>query len=214
MMARFVTGFLALLLVLPVFSQKVGAKVDLSLNTFHITPPDGGSAQGEKGSTLAGFSGGLFAIIPASKGFSCRVELLYSRKGMRKSPLQSGGGWVDVTVPSRALDYIQIPILLQYEHRLSDKAGLTVVSGVYRAFLFHARGYSSAVAGSWDIEDEFKDTDVGLVFGVGSVLRLNQTFDLLLEARCNLGLTNVYKSDWDESRLRNRGFSLSAGIML
>lgn len=158
-----------------------GAKAGLNSATLI------GDIDGNK--SLIGFNAGVFAEITLADSFYLQPELFYSTQGTD-----------DYTfLPSKYklnLDYINLPIMFKYDvaNRFYLEAGPQV------GFLV------SAKRGDVDVKDDFESTDFGANFG----LSYGFTEKLFAQARYNIGLSDIDKSELTD-KVSNAVISFSLG---
>lgn len=158
---------LVLLASATLFAQapKYGIKAGLNLST--LTGP--GNAEWRPG-----FNAGFLSHIHITPAFSLQPEVVYSSQGA-KYP-------TDPEI-KRKLDYINIPVLLQYNF----DNGFRLQGGPQIGFLISAKDKVGDVELNTVDKDDFKTVDVSLPLGI-SYLSYS---GLGVDARYNLGLTNV-----------------------
>ncbi len=132
-----------------------------------------------------GLHAGLLGHIHLNRQFGLQPEIVYSMQGAK-----SGNTNLN-------LDYINIPVLLQY---MFD-SGFRIQAGPQIGFLVRAKAVSNS--STQDIKDDFKSIDAGLSFGA-SYIHTPTSFGI--DARYNLGLSNVSESSSIQSN--NRGFQI------
>jgi hypothetical protein len=150
---------------------------------------------------LPGFVGGLFLIWPSDGPLALQVEGLVSRKG---AELNAEGLNVRLTV-----DYIDMPILARLSTARSRAASFHVFGGPSVGVRFRAR-QRITIQGQTDEGDaggDIKRMDVGLVAGAGVDVG-HFTFD----ARHAWGLTNINDGNDEDTEIKNRVFSVMAGV--
>jgi hypothetical protein len=134
------------------------------------------------------FNIGGLAHIHLSKEFAIQPELLFSGQGAQQT--------ISGVAYRTNLNYLQIPVLLQY---MIGK-GLRLETGAQFGALVGAKnevGNSEA-----DVKNAYKAVDVAWVFGAGYLT--NSGFGL--DARYNLGLANI--NDVGSAKINNRVFSV------
>jgi len=149
-----------------------GAKAGLNLANIHVSPSEPGTSFKFNANVNAG---GL-AYIPLFNKLGLQPEVVYSGQGAKVESGNESGKY--------NIGYINVPVLLKYK----DPSGFFAEIGPQIGFLVNAKIKSSGV--SMDAKDVFKSTDVAGVFGIGYLSSLN----IGVDARYNLGLTNIAKS--------------------
>ncbi|MTG98868.1 MULTISPECIES: porin family protein [Myroides] len=173
---------------------KIGAKAGVNFANIN-----GSDANGD---TRTAFHIGAVAEIFINEKFSIQPELLYSAQGMKFDDIDEYYNDNTFITTSNTyttkLDYITIPVMAKYY----IFQGLNVQAGPQFAFNVAAKS-----AGE-DMKDVIKTFDFGLNFGLGYELPLG----LFVDARYNLGLSNVTKKIEGETlKAKNGVFQLSVG---
>jgi len=125
---------------------------------------------------IKGYNFGLFGHIHLNSQWAIQPELVYSAQGAINGDTKYN------------LDYINVPVLLQY---MFDN-GFRLQAGPQLGFLIRA-----------DNRDDLKPIDFGLSIGASYVV---PSTGFGIDARYNLGLSNINKDDAIKST--NRGFQL------
>lgn len=134
-----------------------------------------------------GFTGGAFADYRFSNLFALSADVLYSRQGTKDGS------------DKQNTDNLNIPVLANFYL----VKGLAVKAGFQPGFLLAANLKDED--GKTDVKDNMKTFDLSVPVG------LSYTFNcgLMLDARYNIGVTNVSKDDAVKGR--NSVWSLTAG---
>lgn len=136
-----------------------------------------------------GFNFGLLGHIHLNNQFAIQPEIVYSAQGAKQT--------VDNGTNKLNLDYINVPVLLQY---MFDN-GLRLQAGPQVGFLVSAK--SKTGNNSIDVKNDMNSIDFALSFG-GSYVFPATGFGI--DARYNLGLNNINKNGTVNST--NRGLQL------
>lgn len=136
-----------------------------------------------------GYNFGLLGHIHLSSKFAFQPELVYSAQGAKYK--------IDNVTTKYNLDYINIPLLIQY---MFDN-GFRIQAGPQAGFLISAK--SKANNNTTDNKNNLKTIDFGVSFGVSYVF---PPTGFGIDARYNLGLTNINKNSAVNST--NRGIQL------
>jgi hypothetical protein len=155
---------------------------------------NGNDAQGA--STLAGFNGGVYFKLPIASHLSIQPELLYSGQGFE----ETGGGITD----KQHINYFNIPVLLKYTHF----SGLFVETGIQAGILTSANFKGDGISGT--NKADFNSADFSWVVGVGFKI---PTTPLSIDARYNLGLSNIENSSGTSSSGTLHNGSFQIGLM-
>jgi len=155
----------------------------------------GSGSDGAK--TKVDFNGGAFAQIPLVNSFFLQPELVYSRQGAKAT---SDG--INFSVNQ---SYLNIPVLVKYHH----SSGFFGETGPQMGFLLAA----SVKAGgtTQDVKSSYKSTDFGWAFGLGYRL---SSIPAGIDARYNLGLTNIAAQDVSDQSLKNSVFQIGVFYVL
>jgi hypothetical protein len=126
-----------------------------------------------EGDVKAGFHVGALSHIHITPAFSLQPEVMYSTQGVKSS-----------SNSSLSLNYLNIPLLLQYNF----DNGFRLQGGPQIGFLTSAKAKSGDL--SVDVTDSYKDIDFSIPLGVGYL----SNSGLGVDARYNIGITNVVES--------------------
>lgn len=142
------------------------------------------------------FHVGAFATIMVSDNFGLQPELLYNSVG---SKVEIFGQ--DVV---NQFNYLSVPVMFRY----NPIDIFNIHAGPQFGFLLNAQSkYEND--DKTDI-DGTNGVDVGFGFGAGLDLPMGVTASL----RYNLGLTDIYDNDDDDSKITNNVFQISVGYKL
>lgn len=136
-----------------------------------------------------GFNFGFLGHIHLNNQFAIQPEIVYSAQGAMQN--------VDNGTNKLNLDYINVPVLLQY---MFDN-GLRLQAGPQVGFLVSAK--SKTGNNSIDVKNDMNLIDLALSFGASYVFPAT---GLGIDARYNLGLSNINKNGTVNST--NRGLQL------
>lgn len=131
--------------------------------------------------------GGL-AHIHLSKEFALQPELLFSGQGYKQT--------ISNVKYKTNLNYVQLPILLQY----MIGTGFRIETGPQFGALLSAKYKSGDV--SVDVKDQYKKIDAAWVFGAGYLIKNGFGID----ARYNLGLGKINNNN--NGKVSNRVFAV------
>lgn len=178
-----------LLVTTAVNAQDINLGLKGGLNVYNINN-DNNSEYDSK----VGFHAGLIGHIHLTRQFAVQPELVYSVQGAK---------YTNAGIESKLnLGYINIPVLLQY---MFDN-GFRLQAGPQVGFMLNAKTEIGDV--KTDVKDNFKTVDFGLGFGAGYVT----TSGFGIDARYNLGLSNINENDATKST--NRGFQAGVFYLL
>jgi hypothetical protein len=182
------------LLLLTVFSLaaanaqvQFGVKAGANFSNLSVSGDNGSEADTK---TKVGFHGGAFVSVPVFSEFTLQPELVFSSQGAKSD--MSGN---DFTLNS---NYLNIPVLLKY----NNESGFFAEIGPQLGFLMSAKVKSGGV--SADVKSAYQSTDVSGVLGIGYLIK---SVNVGIDARYNLGFTNIAKDSGDE-KLKNSVFQV------
>lgn len=172
------------LLVGNVSAQHANIGIKGGLNVFNIN-----NDNGSKYDPKVGFNLGLLGHIHLSKQVALQPEILYSGQGAKYTVAGT-----DVKIN---LDYVNVPVLLQY---MFDN-GFRLEVGPQVGFLVGAK--SKIGSTNTDIKNNLKSVDFALAGGIGYV---HPATGFGVDLRYNLGLININENTSVKST--NRGLQV------
>lgn len=140
-----------------------------------------------------GFNAGAVAKISVTEAFSVQPELLFSAQGAKA---EEGDGKLN-------LGYINLPIMAQY-----NTGGFILETGPQFGFMMSAK--MKAGDETEDIKDQLKGLDLGWGIGVG----YQTASGFGVNARYNLGLSNVIDEGSDEFKWKNSVIQIGVFYLL
>lgn len=162
---------------------QIGARAGYNMSNLRGDTPEGLDTK-----SLSGFHAGLFVEVPVSERFSVQPEVIYSTQGAKTE-----GEFLGVNGSTELkTQYINVPVLAKFY--IAD--GFNIQAGPQIGFLTGAEYESKVGSISTTVDDAtdgMKGTDFGLLLGAGYKAPMGLTID----ARYNLGLSNVYDEDSD-----------------
>ena len=171
-----------------------GVKIGANFSNLNFDSPDVPNFD-----RRTGLVAGVFVTIPASRHFDIQPEVLYSQKGAK---ISEAGDKATIE-----LDYVDIPVLARYTS--GGPASVQVFGGP--SFGLRTRARSKAEFGgttqTQDIKNDVKSSDIGLVVGAGL-----ESGRFTVDGRYQWGLTNINKDEFDTTKVKNRTFSVLAGV--
>jgi Outer membrane protein beta-barrel domain len=174
-----------------------GAKAGVNVSTLKLDPDEGEDAY----SSQLGLIAGGFALRRLTGRLDLEPEGLFSMKGG-----SADVGSVDAKV---RLDYVDVPVLLRYRIKGSDRRGIHAFGGPSFNFLVRARTISD-LGGTkieQDVTDDVERFELGVVGGVSVGFGR-----LMVEGRYTHGISDTDKDTDDELKIRNRMVSVLGGI--
>lgn len=188
-------SLVALVLASPAISwAQVGGGIKAGLNLSSIK---GFNDPGDSSSQRTGIAAGVFMTFGVAPIVAIQPEVLFSMQGSRLH-FTSGGVKSDATAK---IDYLQVPVLLRIGNSGGDTASVYGIVGPTVGILL------SAKQGSVDFKDELKQSQVGVVAGVGVTLTR-----FLAEARYTYDLSDFNKTSTANGQ-RNRVISFLVGVV-
>ena len=193
---------LALLIAAPLQAQTtLGVKGGINIANVSVSEVDLPDVLDSK----TGFVGGAFVNLTLGSLFALQPELLYSQKGFKASegPLEAKLG----------TNYIEIPVLLKAQFKLAMLRP-AIYAGPVLSMETSCNVDVIGVSVDCDEDDGFVDrkkSDWGAVFGANVDFFLGPVM-LLLDARYQLGLTNLADVENADESVKNRVWQIMAGI--
>lgn len=148
-----------------------------------------------------GFAGGLFVVVPMSDRIAFQGEALFSQKGTSFSG-NGGEGTLE-------LDYLDVPLLVRVGSRSSGETSFHAFAGPSVGLKLRSN-LTATFEGETedeDIDDDVEAVDFGLVVGAG--LDFGR---FTVDGRYAWGLRNVLSVEPEEMEIKNRVFSIMAGV--
>ncbi len=197
----------ALLLTLPtvVAGQTLGFRGGLSLATL-----EGDNVENPSSRTAVNFGG--FFNVPVSNVLGVQVGVGLVQKGGEETEAGAVG--------KLKLNYLEIPLLLTFSPPTTGNVGFDFFVGPALGFKTGPCTVSRSQGGltvSVDCDDPQLDTplksvDLGGMVGAGLNIGLTPTLSLVLDGFYDLGLTNIDDSGDVDNDVKNRAFSILAGL--
>jgi hypothetical protein len=173
----------------------IGIKAGPNFSTI-----DTESSPGTNYKNRAGFHGGAFVLIKAAQ-FGIQPEIIFSQQGSK------------VEINSQDFEsnfsYLNIPIIV----KLYTVAGINIQAGPQFGFITKAERPLRDQFNNYSLQDA-KDTMKGSEFSLGLGLGWDLPFGLTVDARYNLGLSNVYDDAQQSGEAKNQVFQFSLGYKL
>jgi hypothetical protein len=167
-------------------SAQIQYGVKAGYNLATVTQSGSSNVDGLK--SKSDFSGGLLASIPLFSSFYLQPEVMYSGQGTQAT---ESGETVKLNY-----SYINVPVLFKYQHA----SGVFAETGPQVGFLLSAKAKADGV--NEDVKSQSQSVDFSWAFGLGYKI---PKMGLGIDARYNLGLTNITKDDGDE-KVKNSVF--------
>jgi hypothetical protein len=186
------------------FAQGITAKGLLAGLNLASVSGDDMEVDGVDPSSSMGFAGGAFLVFGFSDNLGFRPEVQYGQHGAK---WEEGGDKVTAKV-----DYLDIPLLLQFTVPTEGSISPFLIAGPYVAFNLSAKvvfDVEGMDLPDLDIKDETKSLDYGLIFGAG--VAINDMIEIT--ARYGMGLTSTDDTEEDLD-IKNKTIHFTAGIRL
>ncbi|MHC9088671.1 porin family protein [Tenacibaculum sp. IMCC1] len=138
-----------------------------------------------------GYLFGIATNIQLKNELSLQIELNYERKvvSVFSPEFEINGVKINSFRNYDLYDFMTLPVLLRYE--VGEKSPFYINGGVFLGYLLSARERVNDGDLSEDLSEYFTDFDLGLSIGVGKIFLLDNSNELFVELRNNLGLTNI-----------------------
>ncbi len=171
----------------------------------------GGDDSGDSDSSL-GLSGGAFLSVGVNESWAIRPGVYYVQKGAEGS---EGTSEFEFN-----LDYIEVPVLLEFRVPTTGAMGVHLFGGPAVALEVNCdiEASDGSVSGSVECDApelggfiDTKTVDFGLMLGGGIDFAASESVDIVIEGSYNLGLTSIDDSGADAD-LKNRAFQFHAGV--
>jgi hypothetical protein len=167
--------FLTAVIIVPLFSlAQFGIKA--GVNFANVT-----NASDINSGSESGFMAGIFLAPPSKGGMGFRTELIFSRQGYSYKT-NTNTGVVN-------LDYILLPQLMQ----INITKFFSIQLGAQMAFLINAKADSTTSSGSSSPYGEIMDFYNKFDYGFAGGIEIHPFKGLLVGARYNISLGNLYK---------------------
>ncbi len=164
-----------------------------------------------------GFSGGISFQYNVGEVISLRTNIAFERKGMISKDITAfdANGNPTGTLEQRVnFDYITIPLLVRAS--FGEKIQFFINAGPYFGYLISQKEVLSGPSNPTIILDKtkyYKPLDVGISAGLGCLIPIGDKFAFTLEARHNLGLTNVSdRPVYNNGTVKTNATTLLAGF--
>lgn len=193
---------LALLIAAPLQAQTtLGVKGGINIANVDTNIPDISDLAESK----TGFVGGGFATFGLGSLFALQPELLYSQKGFKA---EEGGQTAEL-----GLNYFEIPVLLKAQFKLAMLRP-AIYAGPVLSFETGCTFSFDGASEDCDAGEDFtnrKKNEWGAVFGANLDFFLG-SLTLILDARYQLGLTNLADVPEDDDEVKNNVWQIMAGL--
>ena len=187
---------------------QVGVKLGPTFSNLSIDPEDPDAEMGMRW----GIGGGAFLVVPLNPRFSLQFEALFTPKGSKTTG--AAGTEFEGLEGQLALDYLEFPMLLRVDGPRGGRQAFHVFGGPAIAYNTSARSELVVQGELFDngvsdnVRDQVNYFELGLVVGAG--MEFGRYF--IADARYAWGLTNVNDVEDDDTVIKNRAFTILAGI--
>lgn len=166
-----------------------------------------------------GFAVGGYILYPLNETITMRVEAMYSQKGAKmegEMPMYTTTStWPYYTVEmvdytaTMSIDYIEIPILFQYDIQSSGTMVPCVFAGPYLALKMSAKQkYEAGDESETEDLEDVRGMDYGIILGVGAKV----TDKVSIDARYSMGLATI--DDEGDFDAKHKVIAITAGYAL
>ena len=178
---------------------KIGAKAGVNFSTLSNV---------SKGEMLPGFYVGAVSEIKFTEKFSFQPELVYSSQGVKNVYSETIAGVTSNHHNHDKLGYINLPLLAKYYFT----KGLSVELGPQFGLLLKATNKDEVTTDGVEVKEDrdFKNEVNTFDFGIGAGLAYDLSNGFFVNARYNLGLTNLAPNAND--KVSNRVLSFGVGF--
>jgi hypothetical protein len=181
----------------------------------------GGSAELLGGDYKSGFGGGVAGELRLNEDWGWEFGLWYVQKGTQGtfSTNNSGQGFLprpdDTFDGTVALDYVEVPILVNVYFPAGDRVDVRGFIGPAFAFRTRARadGDLNGQSREIDLQDGLDDADITVMIGAGGRFELDR-FNVLVDFRWDIGATNISKVEGTTLRTSTVIVTAAVGIPL
>jgi hypothetical protein len=185
-----------------------GLKLGPTFSNVSVDPEDPDADTGMRW----GIGGGGFVTLPLNPRMSLQFEALFTPKGSKTSG--AAGTDFEGLEGQLALDYVEFPVLLRFDGSRTGRQSFNFFVGPAFGFNTSARNEIVVDGDLFDngvsdnIGDEVSNFDIGLVIGAG--MDFGRYF--VADVRYSWGFVNVNDIDDDDTVIKNRAFTILAGI--
>ena len=180
-----------------------GGKIGPTIATVVSDSPDQNGVYSRRVSV----GGGGFVVLPLNGHLALQIEGLYTPKGGK---LPAGEGATSTLM----LDYVEVPLLGRLTVARSRSGSFHVFGGPSAGLRINAK-YQVSTTGTVitngfadDVSAAVERFELGMIAGGG----LDAGQHLVIDARYFWGLTDVNRDVSDGNHLRNRAFTILAGL--
>jgi hypothetical protein len=179
-----------------------GVKAGVNFANFKIDPEDDDMDFDRRTGLIAG----AFLVVPVSPQFAIQPEALFSMKGVTIPRIEDGDSDAEGRIK---LDYLDVPVLARFSSPSTTGTSLHVFAGPSFNFRLSAKSglEVNGESDDDDISDQIERFELALVVGGGV-----EFGRLLIDGRYAWGLSNVNKDNQDDMKIKNRVFSVMAGV--
>ena len=185
---------------------EVGIRGGVNFATLDSNDP------GDDVSSRTALNVGAFVTIPVSSVFGIEIGVGFSEKGAEND---------EVGLSATDIGYLQIPVLAKISIPTPGSVGVYFRGGPTIGIRTNCE-VSVVEAGASETIDcdttsgpsgsEVKSVDIGVLVGAGLDFSVAPKTSLLIELQYDLGLSNIVDSGFDGVELKNRAFSILAGL--
>ena len=164
--------------------------------------------------TKRGPAAGAFVVYGLGDWIGVQGEVLYVAKGTsfgKGEATDETGRPLGTYEDLQIMEYVEVPLLVRGVWPTGGALRPVLIAGPAVAFKARERRKSTGALSGSSKTSSFKNTDFGLVGGVGVELRAAPSWSLIFEGRYTHGLVNVAE-DFYGRTARNRAMMIMAGV--
>lgn len=204
-------------------AQDIRIGVKGSLNLTNIPNFTVVEALGQDLKYMAAGGAALFAEIPLDQNFTFRPEVAYNRRGGKIDRLNLGSGTIgsiigNLTNARLNIDYIDVPLLVQYRFSTAGQGSAYLIAGPSVGFKVGSsmsNNLLGLIKPKYDLNLNYKDVDFGGVAGIGYEVPVRGRIKGFVEATYRHSFTNAI-GDIGILRVDSKtsNFGLTAGLSM
>ena len=194
------------------------------INLANVNMKENDFIEGEFSSRFGLNIGGV--VEYGINGLAIQTGVSYSQQGGKYKEVVNGVDYRSEENVDAKGNYLTVPVLAKYTKPLNHAMSVYGVVGPYISFLLSGKAEGTVkfdtmlddITIDEDIKDYTKNTDMGLVFGIGMQKALKKC-SLFMDARIRFGLINALDTDKDnwlsnsDLSFKNNVISIVAGIL-
>jgi hypothetical protein len=185
---------------------------------MHSTSTNGTTVSVNGPNSRTGFAFGVFIESDMHDNFYFTPCLLYSQKGATYGGTATNSGMTATIDLAMKYDYIDIPLLINYQIPSDGSVKPILFAGPSVGFLVNSKATVSASAGGQSASADANipnqaNVDFGVLFGGGVAINLSDQYKLLFNVRYGFGLGSVDNGS-PSADVKNSYFAFMTGFEL